>query len=97
MDNREYLIVLYDYYQELLTISQQEIFELYYFDNLSLSEIADNLTKSRNAIHKSLKSITTKLYEYEEKLKLYYKQQQLEKLLVDLDNQELKKHILELL
>lgn len=97
MDNREYLIVLYDYYQELLTSSHQEIFELYYFDNLSLSEIADNLSKSRNAIHKSLKSIVAKLYEYEEKLKLYYKQQQIEILLDNLENQELKNNILELL
>lgn len=97
MDNREYLIVLYDYYQELLTPNQQEIFELYYFDNLSLSEIANNLSKSRNAIHKSLKSITSKLSEYENKLKLYQKYQQIEKLLANIDNQELKNNILKLL
>lgn len=97
MDNREYLIVLYDYYQELLTLNQQEIFELYYFDNLSLSEIADNLSKSRNAIHKSLKSITSKLSEYENKLKLYQKYQQIEKILTKHDNQELKNRILKLL
>lgn len=97
MDNREYLIILYDYYQELLTLNQQEIFELYYFDNLSLSEIADNLSKSRNAIHKSLKSITGKLSEYENKLKLYQKYQQIEKILTKHDNQELKNRILKLL
>lgn len=97
MNNREYLIVLYDYYQELLTLNQQEIFELYYFDNLSLSEIADNLSKSRNAIHKSLKSIESKLSEYENKLKLYQKYQQIEKILSNYNNHELKNNILELL
>lgn len=97
MENREYLIVLYDYYQELLTNNQQEIFELYYFDNLSLSEIADNLSKSRNAIHKRLKNITTKLLEYENKLKLYDKYQKVEKILINIDNPTLKNNILELL
>ena len=97
MENREHLIVLYDYYQELLTNNQQEIFELYYFDNLSLSEIADNLSKSRNAIHKRLKNITTKLLEYENKLKLYDKYQKIEKILINIDNPTLKNNILELL
>jgi len=97
MDNREYLIVLYDYYQELLTLNQQEIFELYYFDNLSLSEIADNLSKSRNAIHKSLKSITSKLFEYEDKLNLHQKYQQIEQILTSQNDQKLKNNILELL
>jgi len=97
MDNREYLVIIYDYYSELLTTTQKEYFELYYFDNLSLSEIANNLGKSRNAIHKNIKNITSKLTEYETKLQLYTKQKKIEQLLANLDNQELKNNILELL
>ena len=60
---------LFDYYGKLLTEKQQEYFKYYYFDNLSLSEIADNLNLSRNAIHKQLKLIEEKLEFYDNKLK----------------------------
>ena len=40
MDEREYIIILYDYYKELFNMKQQEYFEEYYFNNLSLSEIS---------------------------------------------------------
>ena len=81
MEDREYLIILYDYYGELLNDSQRKYFEEYYFDNLSLSEISENEDKSRNAIHKSIKSSSSKLYEYEEKLKLYEKKQRLDNII----------------
>ena len=73
MEDREYLVILYDYYGELLSDMQREYFEEYYFDNLSLSEISENDGKSRNAIHKCIKVCCNKLYEYEDKLKLYDK------------------------
>ena len=78
MDKRDLLIILYDYYEDLLNDKQKEYFSLYYFDNLSLSEISENLGVSRNAIHKSLKSIEVLLLEYENKLKIYYKTKKIE-------------------
>ena len=81
MDNREYIIILYDYYGELLTDIQKKYFEEYYFDNLSLAEISENEDKSRNAIHKVIKSVTNKLYEYEDKLKLYKKEKKLKQII----------------
>lgn len=80
MDNT-YLIILYDYYGELLTLREKEYFESYYFDNLSLSEISNNLNVSRNAISKSLKTIKEKLNTFEEKLKLYEKDKKLKKII----------------
>ena len=65
MEDREYLIILYDYYGELLSDNQKKYFEEYYFDNLSLSEISENVGKSRNAIHKSIKTVEEKLLFYE--------------------------------
>ena len=70
MDEINELIMLYDYYGELLSDSQKEYFMDYYFNNLSLGEIADNLEISRNAVHKQIKSAEAKLKEYEEKLKI---------------------------
>lgn len=71
MENRNYLIILYDYYSELFTEKQKTYFENYYLENLSLSEISENLKVSRNAIHKVIKNMEEKLLFYEEKLELY--------------------------
>ena len=85
MDNRIYLIDLYDYYSDLLTDKQKEYFEYYYFDNLSLAEISENIKVSRNDIHNSLKETINKLEFYEEKLELYKKREQIKKLITTLD------------
>ena len=81
MEERDLLIVLYDYYESLLNDKQKEYFSLYYFDNLSLSEISENLGVSRNAIHKSLKGIETLLLDYEDKLKIYNKTMKIEEII----------------
>lgn len=86
MEKQNYYIVLYDFYGSLLNEKQQKYFEYYYFDNLSLSEISELLDISRNAVHKSLKNIEKNLEFYEEKLLLYKKRKELEKILVDVDD-----------
>ena len=97
MDDREYLIILYDYYGELLSEIQREYFEAYYFDNLSLSEISENDGKSRNAIHKCIKSSSSKLYEYEDKLKLYEKGKKIEEVIDKINDNEIKEVLRELI
>ena len=97
MEDREYLIILYDYYGELLSDIQKDYFEQYYFDNLSLSEISENDGKSRNAIHKCIKSGCNKLYEYEEKLKLFEKRKKLDNIIKKIDDDLLKKELEELI
>lgn len=77
--------ILFDYYGDLLTDRQQEIFKDYYFDNLTMQEIADNNNISKNAIHKTLNAINNKLRYYEQKLKLYEKSKKIKELTVDLD------------
>ena len=96
MDNRDYIIILYDYYGDLFNDKQKEYFEDYYFNNLSLGEISDNISISRNAIHKVIKNIEEKLLFYEDKLKLYDKNIKINKLLNDVDD-NLKEKIKELL
>ena len=79
------LNILFDYYGDLLTEKQQEFFKDYYFDNLTLQEIADNNGISRNAVHKTLNIINDKLEYYESTLKLYEKAEKIKELIKDLD------------
>ena len=87
MDQVIYLNILYDYYKDLFTPKQQEYFEDYYHNNLSLGEIAENNNVSRNAVHNQLKIIESKLDEYEEKLKLFEKRNKIVDILTNkIDN-----------
>lgn len=58
-----------------MTTKQQQYFEDYYFNNLSLSEMSENLGISRNAINKQLHKAVEKLEYYEKQLELYQKKQ----------------------
>ena len=97
MEEREYLIILYDFYSELLNEKQKQYFEDYYFNNLSLGENSENENVSRNAVHKSIKKVENELYFYEEKLKLYQKNQQLNELIEKIDDEKLKEKIKKIL
>ena len=96
MEDRTYYIILYDYYGNLFTLKQKQYFEEYYFNNLSLSEVSENYRLSRNAIHKQIKNIETKLLEYESKLKLYEKGLKLKQIIEQIDSEVLKKQLKEL-
>jgi predicted DNA-binding protein YlxM (UPF0122 family) len=93
MDKVIYLNSLYDVYKDLLTDKQKEYYELYYFDNLSLGEIAENCNVSRNAVHNQIKIIEEKLLELESKLKLKEKQAKILKILEKKSNKELYEEI----
>nr|WP_275899532.1 putative DNA-binding protein [Bacillus piscicola] len=64
---------LFDFYQPLLTEKQQKYMELYYLDDFSLGEIADEFHVSRQAVYDNVKRTEMTLEEYEEKLGLYRK------------------------
>ena len=48
------LVLLYDYYGDLLTDRQKECFEMRYYQDLSLGEIGDELSISRQGVHDNL-------------------------------------------
>lgn len=96
MQDRLYYIDLYDLYGELLTEKQQNYFEDYYFSNLSLSEIAENMDVSRNAIHNQIKDAEEKLGYYEQHLHLYERNSKIKQLVSNMDT-EFKNQIEELL
>ena len=77
---------LFDYYGCLLTEKQQEYFTSYYFDDMSLAEIADVYNVSRNAVHDQLKKIYSLLDYYEEKLQLSSRDNKLNDILKEYEN-----------
>ena len=61
---------LLDFYRELLTERQYEVLVLYFEDDLSLSEIADELGISRQGVRHIIKKGEEQLRGYEERLGL---------------------------
>jgi predicted DNA-binding protein YlxM (UPF0122 family) len=62
------VIRLFDAYARLLTPRQQELVSLYFHDDLSLSEIAERMGVTRQAIHDSIRRSLAELFRYEELL-----------------------------
>lgn len=69
MDRVE-LTNLFDIYESLLTDREKEIFKYYYYEDLSLSEISENLNITRTGVFNTLKKVEEKLLQYEDNLKL---------------------------
>ncbi len=64
------ITLLFDFYGELLTIKQKQVFSMHYQDDLSFTEIGEELAITRQGVHDQLKRTEKILLGYEEKLKL---------------------------
>lgn len=62
--------LLCDFYGDMLTEKQRDVVELYYNDDLSLSEIAENAGITRQGVRDSIKRAEAQLLEMEERLGL---------------------------
>ncbi|WP_458413927.1 putative DNA-binding protein [Schinkia sp. CFF1] len=67
---------LFDFYQSLLTKKQRNYMSLYYLDDYSLGEIAEEYEVSRQAVYDNIKRTETMLEDYESKLHLFEKFQE---------------------
>ena len=65
--------LMFDFYGELLTEHQRNVMESFINDDMSYSEIAENLEISRQAIYDLIKRINKQLNSYEDKLHLVEK------------------------
>ncbi|QRG87367.1 DNA-binding protein [Bulleidia sp. zg-1006] len=88
MPDKLYYNQLLDFYEELLSDSQQEMVQYYYRQDLSLQEISELEDVSRSAIYDRLKRIRLELDRLEEVLGLYRKKEKRNQVL-----QEIKKQI----
>ncbi|WP_379967209.1 putative DNA-binding protein [Ectobacillus sp. sgz5001026] len=75
---------LFDFYQSLLTPKQRSYMSLYYLDDYSLGEIAEEFDVSRQAVYDNIKRTEAMLEEYEEKLVLFQKFQARQRLIEQL-------------
>lgn len=62
--------MLFDFYGELLTEKQKELFDLYYNEDLSLSEIAEQAEISRQGVRDAIVRAETILRDTEDRLHL---------------------------
>jgi len=70
MDNVLRNSLLYDFYSELLTERQRDIYNMYFCEDFSLAEIGDKFGISRQAVNFSLKQAQKSFDNFEEVLKL---------------------------
>ncbi len=75
-EQRMRLVRLYDIYGGLLTDRQQKCMEMHFYNDLSLSEIADEYSVSRQAIYDLLRRAEQLLEKYENRLKLFARNQE---------------------
>ena len=92
-----YFNTLFTIYAELLTKKEQNIFSLYYEENLSLSEIAENLKISRSAVYNTVKIVERKLENYEQKLRVSAKNELLKEVIEEPVKVKLKQEIQKIL
>lgn len=89
------LVKLFDIYAPLLSERQIDIMNLYYNEDESLAEIAENTGITRQGVRDWIKKTEAQLLQYERAMKLAEKsdalQKQLEKLCVFLDSGELER------
>lgn len=94
MEKSVHVSMLLEIYGKLLTDKQRDIIDLYYNDNLSLSEIAEELGITRQGVHKNLVDSENKLFDYEEKLTFLKnkleRQETIEKIIEKIDDEGIK-------
>lgn len=79
MEKNIEISLLSDFYGSLLKPSGRQAVELYYNEDLSLSEIADQTGITRQGVRDSIKRSEQQLYEFEQKLGMLKRFNELEK------------------
>ncbi len=87
--------LLFDFYGELLTDRQRQIYEEVVLDDYSLSEVAEEYGITRQGVHDMIRRCTASLNAYEEKLGLVKRFLDLKKKAAKIrdltDNEEIRK------
>lgn len=86
MDKNVEISLLLSFYSNMLTSKQTEVINLYYNQDLSLSEISENIGITRQGVRDSIKRAETALYDIEERLGLMEKFLKIKSRLSDIDD-----------
>ena len=97
MNKREKLVELYLIYGNLLTNNERSYFEYYYYEDYSLTEIAENHNVSKANVSKVINIVNDKLLEYEEKLKINDKNKKIKEIIKKTNDKNLLEKIDEIL
>ena len=89
LEKKQRVNLLMDLYEDLLTEKQREYLDLYYHEDLSLSEISLIKNVSKNAVFDNLKKACL---HYEEKLNLLEKHQKRLEIIDDLEKDIKEEH-----
>ncbi len=80
------IALLFDFYGQLLTEKQIDIIDMHYNNDLSLSEISEQVGISRQGVYDTLKRAEKTLFEYEDKLGLVNRFLKQKEALFDVNN-----------
>ena len=83
---------LFDEYSAVLSENQKRVMTEYYFEDKTLSEIAQNLSISRQAVLDTIKKSEDKLLEFEDKFKLVEKVECLQEIINKFKTNQISKH-----
>ena len=96
LEKTELMNNLLDLYGCLLTENQLNVMEMYYMDDLTLSEIGENLGITRSGVFDTVKKASALLEMYEAKLELSKKEKEKIELLNKIDTlsiEEIKRRV----
>ena len=82
--------ILLELYGSLLTGKQYELLDYYYNQDIGLSEIAENLEITRQAVRDNLKKGENNLKDFEKKLHLLEKREKINKICDEMKNSDIK-------
>ena len=85
LERRVYVNVLYDLYGPLLTERQRKVYEMRYFSDLSLGEIAETLEITRQAVHILVNRTVERLLRFEQELGVAARVERLEDRIKELE------------
>ena len=87
------LCLLYDIYSPLLNEKKRTVFELSFWEDMSLSEIAEHTGTTRQGVRELIKRTCDELCEYEKMLKLKEKRDKILALAEELEDENIKEKI----
>ncbi|QNM93940.1 hypothetical protein H9M94_01555 [Mycoplasma sp. Pen4] len=70
IENVDKYISLYEKYGSLLTQNQSQVFQLYFYQDLSYAEVAEIMATTRAAAYDAVNKACSNLEKYEAKLKI---------------------------